>query len=117
MAKTQTGKPTWSVLVQMQLSTLTPAEQVKIRRVIDSETTLRRLAKTADRAGPDGCYFVVNGTPDFSIVFEVASNEVKVLDLISKRVIDALPTIAAASGTNGVHSKSRRNSTDKSIKV
>ena len=38
MAKTQAGKPTWSVLVQMQLSTLTPAEQVKIRRVIDSET-------------------------------------------------------------------------------
>jgi hypothetical protein len=110
-------KPTLSNLAFMQLSTLPAEEQVGIRKLIESETGMRKLAKTADRVGPNGCYMMVNGTPDTGIVFDVSANGVKIESLISRRAIDLLPVVDISKGPNGSHKKHRRTTSAKSIKV
>ena len=99
----------------MQMSTLTAKEQIELLDLIESDSRLRKLAKTAARGGPDGCFSVAEIAPEKCLVFEVLANEVRVLDIVPKRIIDALPRINESVETNGSHKK--LSSRKKAIKV
>ena len=117
MTKTQTEKPTWSEHAERQFSMLTSVEKAQLEPLLNSESKLRKLAKSALRAGPDNCFYITKGLDDLYVVYELDADRVQIVMLAGQNTIDILPGRQPVATPQVQLSKPQRSSKPGALKV